>query len=89
MPATMMVLIAMTVVLASLGVYRWVVTHHEDDFLHLEDPTGELLKNQRETARSLKKVDRLGIILTIVTALYGIGLFAMFLYGGLTHHGTF
>ena len=89
MPTTMMVLIAMTVVLATLGVYRWVVTHHEDDFLHLEDPTGELLTNQRQTARALRKVDRVGIILTVITALYGVALFAMFLYGGLLHRPGF
>jgi hypothetical protein len=86
MPATIMVLIAMTTLMACLAVYRWMVTRHEDDFLHLEDPTGELLLNQRETAKSLKKVDRLGIALTVITALYGIGLLVMYLVNGLNYH---
>ena len=44
MPVTMMVLIAMTVVVAILAVYRWVVTHHDDEFLHIEDPTSQLIE---------------------------------------------
>lgn len=83
MPASMLVLIAMTVIVAIIAVYRWIVTHHEDDFLHIDDPSGKLLTNQRETARQLTQVDRLGIGLTVITALYGIGLLAMYLYAGL------
>ena len=83
MPASMIVLIAMTVVVAIIAVYRWIVTHHEDDFLHIEDPTGQLITNQRETARQLTRVDHIGIGLTIVTAVYGIALLAMYLYAGL------
>jgi hypothetical protein len=82
MPASMIVLIAMTVVVAIVAVYRWIVTHHEDDFLHIEDPSGQLIPNQRDTARQLTRVDHLGIGLTIVTALYGIGLLGMYLYVG-------
>lgn len=83
MPASMIVLIAMTVVVAIIAVYRWIVTHHEDDFLHIADPTGQLLANQRQTASTLRQVDRLGIGLTILTALYGVGLLVVFLYAGL------
>jgi hypothetical protein len=83
MPASMIVLIAMTVVVAIIAVYRWIVTHNEDDFLHIDDPTGQLLANQRQTVSTLRQVDRLGIGLTIVTALYGVGLLVVFLYAGL------
>jgi hypothetical protein len=78
----MIVLIAMTVVVAIIAVYRWIVTHHEDDFLHIADPTGQLLANQRQTASTLRQVDRLGIGLTILTAVYGVGLLVVFLYAG-------
>jgi len=83
MPASMIVLIAMTVIVAIIAVYRWIVGHHEDDFLHIEDPTGQLIANQRETARALTKVDHLGIALTIATAVYGVALLVMYLYAGL------
>ena len=83
MPTSMYVLIAMTVVVAILAVYRWIVSHQEDDFLHIEDPTGELAANQRQTTRTLSQVDRVGIGLTVATALYGVALVVMFLYAGL------
>lgn len=83
MPASMIVLIAMTVVVAGIAVYRWIVGHHEDDFLHIEDPTGQLVANQRETARALTRVDHLGIALTIATAVYGVALGVMYLFAGL------
>lgn len=83
MKASFMVLVAMTVVVAMIAVYRWIVTHHEDDFLHIQDPSGELLANQRRTARELTQVDRIGIGLTIVTAIYGVALLAAYLYTGL------
>ena len=83
MPASIIVLIVMTVIVAVVAVYRWIVAHHEDDFLHIEDPSGQLIPNQKETARALNRVDHLGIGLTVVTALYGLGLLGMFLYSGL------
>lgn len=83
MPASMIVLIVLTVIVAIIAVYRWIVAHKEDDFLHIEDPSGQLIPNQRETARALSRVDHVGIALTVVTALYGIALLVMFLYAGL------
>jgi hypothetical protein len=84
MPASMIVLIAMTVIVATIAVYRWIVTHKEDDFLHvIDDPSGQLMAHQQATTRALSQVDRLGIGLTIVTALYGVGLLAMYLFAGL------
>jgi len=79
----MIVLVVMTVIVAIIAVYRWIVAHREDDFLHIEDPSGQLIPNQRETARALSRVDHLGIGLTVVTALYGIALPGMVLYSGL------
>jgi hypothetical protein len=83
MPASMIVLIVMTVIVAIIAVYRWIVAHHDDEFLHIEDPTGVLVKNQRETARALTRVDHLGIGLTVVTAIYALALLGRFLYVGL------
>ena len=34
----------------------------------------------------LRRVDRIGITLTIVTAVYGLSLIALFLYNGLTQY---
>jgi hypothetical protein len=83
MPASMIVLIAMTSVVAVIAVYRWIVAHKEDDFLHLDARAGEVIENQRAVTRSLSQVDRIGIGLTIATGVYGLALVAIFLYNGL------
>jgi hypothetical protein len=85
MPASIGILIVMTVVVAILAVYRKFVARNEDDVLHLTDASGQLVTNQLKTARSLKLVDRLGVGITIATGIYAIVLFALFLYTGFTH----
>ena len=85
MPASIAVLIAMTVVVAILAVYRKFVARNEDDVLHLTDASGQLVTNQLKTARSLSFVDRLGVGFTAATGIYAIVLFALYLYTGFTH----
>jgi len=83
MKASLFVLVAMMVVTALIAVYRWIVAHKEDDFLHIADPSGELVTNQRQTARALNKVDHVGIALTVATSLYAVALLVVFLASGL------
>jgi hypothetical protein len=83
MKASLIVLTTMTVVVAILAAYRWFVAQHEDDFLHLSDPSGQLSTNQRNTAQTLSKVDHVGIGLTIVTAVFGVAILFTYLYAGL------
>jgi hypothetical protein len=83
MGTSLMVLIAMTVVVASVAVYRRIILRDEDDTLHIADPSGQLIAGQREIVRTLKRIDRLGIGLTVATVLYGMALFAVFLFTGL------
>jgi len=85
MPASIGVLIAMSLVVAILAVYRKVVARNEDDIVHLTDPTGQLVKNQLKTMRSLRSVDRAGVGFTIATGVYAIVLLAFYLYTGFTH----
>jgi len=86
MPAPVILLITMTVVMAALGVYRWIVAHREDDYIHIDDdPNGDLIRTQRATVKALRKVDRAGIILTVITAVYGVVLAVMYLYAGLNY----
>jgi len=83
MPAPLVILIAMTAAVASVAVYRRIVIRGEDDSLHIADPSGQLITGQREIARKLRQIDRLGIGLTVATVLYGVAWFAVFLYRGL------
>jgi hypothetical protein len=88
MPASIGILIAMTTMVAILAVYRKIVARNEDDSLHLTDSAGQLVANQTKTMRSLKRVDRLGIGLTVATGIYAMVLLALYLYGGLMHPPT-
>jgi len=85
MPASIGVLVALTVIVAILAVYRKVISRDEDDSLHLNDAGGTAVANQIKTMRSLKMVDRLGVGLTIATGIYAIVLFALYLYTGFIH----
>jgi hypothetical protein len=83
MNASLILLVAMIVVTAVIAVYRWIVSHQEDDFLHIDDPSGQVVANQRQTARALTRIDHIGIGLTVATALYAVALLITFLYRGL------
>ncbi len=84
MKASIFLLIAMVVVTAIIATYRWYIAHNEDDFLHIEDPTGALINRQNQTARALTRIDQVGIGLTIATGLYALALLAAFIYSGLS-----
>jgi len=85
MPVSIRVLIALTVVVAILAVYRKFVARNEDDVVHLTDTSGQLVTNQLKTARPLRFVDRLGVGFTIATGIYAIVLLALYLYTGFAH----
>ena len=82
MNTSMILLVAMIAVTAIIAAYRRYVARNEDDFLHLEDPTGALVSQQARTARALSWIDHVGIGLTIATVLYAVGLLVAFIYAG-------
>ena len=84
MTVSVMILVAMTVAVAILAVYRKVVARNEDDLVHLSEGSEQLIANQRKTEHSLTVIDRAGITLTVATAVYGLILVASFVYAGLT-----
>ena len=83
MKASMILLIAMAAATAIIAAYRRYVARNEDDFLHLEDPTGTLVRRQVQTARALSWIDHVGIAMTIATAVYALGMLIVFIYAGL------
>ena len=86
LPVSVIVLIAMTLLVLVVAAYRKLVARDEDDFVHLAEGTSQLVLNQEKTAHALQTLDRIGVALTIATAVYGAGLFALYLYVGLTRH---
>jgi len=53
----------------------------------MNDPRGEIVSNQKRVATSLASIDRVGIAVTIATAVYGVALLANSLYQDLAHPG--
>jgi hypothetical protein len=89
MPVSVVIFLVMLAGVAIIAGYHKVVARDEDDFLHTDDPTGQLAAHQMATARSLNAIDRVGIGLAIATAVYGVVLLAVYLYDGLTNYGKF
>jgi hypothetical protein len=86
MPASLAILIAMTVAVAGVAVYRRIVIRSKSDALQIADSSGQVFIGPRAIVRKLKQIDRLGIGLTVATVLYGMAWFAVFLYRGFMDH---
>ncbi len=89
MSASVILLIVLTVVVAALAIYRYAVARNEDNFLHMADSAGQQISGQLKTEHTLSQIDRVGMGLTVATALYGIGLLAFFLYNEFVQRGRF
>lgn len=85
MSVSIALLAAMAIITAVVALYRKLIARGEDDCVHIADTSGQLISHQTKVAKTLKRVDRVGVGLTIATALYGIGLLAAYLYRGLMH----
>jgi hypothetical protein len=68
---------ALAIVVVFLIIYRKSVSSHEDDSIHLE---GTMPTEQVALAHRLASIDRWGKMLTIVAAVYGVALAAIYLY---------
>jgi len=64
-------------VVIALVIYRKSVTSREDDSIHLE---GGMPAQQITLAHKVDAIDKWGKGLTVVTALYGLALAALYVY---------
>ncbi len=69
----------MTIGVVALALYRMAVASHEDESLHLSPNEARLIAQQIKVSRKIDTIDRWGKILTIVAALYGLLLAAVYL----------
>jgi heme/copper-type cytochrome/quinol oxidase subunit 2 len=67
----------LAIVVVFLIIYRKQISSHEDDSIHLE---GSVPTQQVALANRLASIDRWGKTLTIVVAVYGVALAAIYLY---------
>jgi hypothetical protein len=71
---------ALTTVVAFLAIYRRRIRAGADETLHVLDAEAGAVSNQITVAKKLAVVDRWGKILTILAALYLLGIAAMYIY---------
>lgn len=67
----------LAIVVVVLIIYRKSVSSQEDDSLHLE---GNMPSEQVSLAHRLAMIDRWGKTLTVVVAVYGVALAAIYMY---------
>lgn len=73
---------AMGLAVLGLALYRKLVTlHEEEDLLHLAEGEEKMIPHQVALASKLDMVDRWGKALTVLTAVSGLLIAAVYLYG--------
>ena len=70
---------ALALGLLMLAVYRKTKSRNEDDTLHVSGANWGAIDKQNKVARSMNRIDHLGIGLTIVTMVYGLVLLGIYL----------
>ena len=68
------------VVTLGLALYRKILSMREDPYVHLDEGEQKLIPQQVAGFQKIGAVDRWGITLTIITAVFGLGLAGMYLY---------
>jgi len=71
---------ALALVVLTLAVYRIMLDHREDNVVHLTGTEAGLVPMQAQLAGKIKTVSRWGETLTIVLAVYGLILVAIWGY---------
>lgn len=71
---------ALAAVVAVLAAYRLTLGHREDFTVHLVGPEAGAIPKQQLLARRIHKVEIWGESLTILMAVYGLTLLAVFAY---------
>jgi hypothetical protein len=71
--------IAFGLVVLGLALYRKSVVSKEQDWVHLAAGEEQMVGQQVELAQRLKVIDRWGIWLTVVLALYGLVIGSIFI----------
>jgi hypothetical protein len=65
-------------VVIGLIIYRWTISSHEDDTLHVLDKTATT--QQKTVAHKLEVIDKWGKILTVIALLYGLVVAAVYFF---------
>jgi len=68
------------VVTLGLALYRKILSMREDPYVHIDEGEQRMIPQQVKTFHKLGVVDRWGVTLTIITAVFGLALAGAYLY---------
>lgn len=85
MNTLVIVWIALGAATLGLALYRKFVSMREDTYVHISEGEQRYIAQQVATFERLGRIDRLGITLTILTAVLGLALAALYLWQALPH----
>jgi hypothetical protein len=69
----------------ALALYRKFLAMHEDTYVHVSEGEQRYIPGQVATFKKIGAVDRWGISLTILTAIFGLGLAAAYVWQALPY----
>jgi hypothetical protein len=72
--------IVMACGVAALAIYRKTISSREDDTLHVSAISNVNVSQQADVAHRLEVIDRWGKLLTVIAAVYGLALAALYTY---------
>ena len=72
--------IVMACGVVALAIYRKTISSHEDDTLHVSALSNINVSHQADVAHRLEVIDRWGKLLTVIAAVYGLALAALYTY---------
>lgn len=81
MQFAVVVWLAITSAVIGLAVYRKLIARHEDDTIHIGEGANRRIAEQSFVAGRLEAVDKWGKGLTVISAVFGAALFAIYIYG--------
>ena len=63
-----------------LAIYRWILSAHSENVVHLGAGEEKEIPRQVSLARKFDAIDRCGKTVTVITAVIGLGLATAYLY---------
>ena len=87
MPVPVLLWIAMGVAVAILFLWRKFVAGNDYDLVNMHDASGMAIAKQEATAKTLAHLDRIMMILIVVTVVYGLAIGGFYVYDGLVNGG--
>ena len=71
---------SLALITAGLALYRKLLTHHEDDYLHVHEGEARIVSQQFQLAHKVEAIDKWGKALTAATAVSGVAVACAYLY---------